>query len=126
MFIFAENRRIMREVEQIYLNKFGMAFHWKKNDVVLREKIQLVFKETGFYFSYREMRDFALIIDETSDEPECCEGCQKRCHKFLLKTPLQQIDLAVTRSELKQIKDLVEGTLFKMGLYSYLDNEGRN
>lgn len=116
----------MREVEQIYYNEFGVAFHWKKNDVVLKEKVQLVFKETGFYFSHREIRDFALIIDETFDVLECCAGCQRRCHKFLLKTPLQQIDLAVTRSELKRIKDLVEGTLFKIGLYNYLENEGRN
>ncbi|WP_294823284.1 hypothetical protein [uncultured Flavobacterium sp.] len=116
----------MREVEQIYYNEFGVAFHWKKNNEVLKDKVQLVFRETGFYFTYREIRDFALIIDETFDELKCCSGCQRRCHKFLLRTPLRQIDLAVNRRELKQIKDLVEGTLFMIGLYGYLENEGRN
>ncbi|MGQ3088734.1 hypothetical protein [Flavobacterium sp.] len=116
----------MREVEQIYYNEFGVAFSWKKNDVVLKEKVQLVFKETGLYFSHREIRDFALIIDETFDELQGCAGCRRNCQRSLLKTPLQQIDLAVTKSELKHIKDLVEGTLFKMGLYNYLQNEGRN
>ncbi len=116
----------MREVEQIYYNDFGVAFQWKKNDRVLKERVQLVFKETGFYFSNRELIEFALIIDETFEDLETCAGCHKRCHKFLLKTPLQQIDLAVTRTELKHIKDLIEGTLFKLRLSDYLENEGRN
>lgn len=116
----------MREVKQIYHNEFGVAFHWKKDQEVLKDKVQIVFKETGFYFSQKEIRDFALIIDETIEDLECCEGCSRRCHRFLLKTPLQQVDLAVTRIELEQIKDLVEGTLFVMGLRSYLNNEGMN
>jgi len=117
----------MREIEQIYFNDFGVAFHWKKNNRVLNEKVQLVFKETGFYFSYGEMRDFAHIIGTACSEMDCGACCHKsRCHKFLLKTPLQQIDLAVTKTELLQIKDLVEGTIFNMDLYEYLNDIGRN
>jgi len=117
----------MKEVEQIYYNEFGVAFHWKKNNEVLTEKVQMVFKETGFYLSYEEIKAFAQIIDNTCEEMEC-EGCchRAKCHKFLLKTPLQQVDLAVSRSELFQIKDLVEGTLFNMDLYDYITDVCRN
>ena len=117
----------MKEIEQIYFNDFGVAFHWKKNDMVLSEKVQLVFKETGFYFSYSEMKDFAYLITVACRETGCDAFCHKsQCRKYLLKTPLQQIDLAMTKNELLQIRDLVEGTIFNMELHEYLNNEGRN
>ena len=119
----------MREVEQIYYNEFGVAFHWKKGNEVLTEKVQVVFKETGFYLSYEEIKAFAQIIDNTCEEmDDDCGACchRNRCHKFLLKTPVQQVDLAVSRSELMQIKDLVEGTLFNMDLYEYISTICRN
>ncbi|MCO6147324.1 hypothetical protein [Flavobacterium sp. NRK1] len=117
----------MKEVEQIYYNDFGVAFHWKKNDRVLTHKVQIVFKETGFYLSYDEIKAFAQIIDNTCEEM-ICNSCsfRSKCYKYLLKTPLQQVDLAVSRSELFLIKDLVEGTLFNMDLHNYINNVCRN
>lgn len=117
----------MKEIEQIYFNDFGVAFHWKKEKQVLKSKVQLVFKETGFYLSKEELNVFADNIDATCDEMHC-NGCQfqRKCHKFLLKTPLQQIDLAVSMDELLQIKDLVEGTIFQMQLKDYLDDVCQN
>ena len=117
----------MKEVEQIYFNDFGVAFHWKKNDTVLKDRIQMVFKETGFYLSENEIKDFAKLIDEACRETNCADCCHRsRCHKFLLKTPLKQVDLAVSKSELFHIKDLVEGTLFNMDLYDYITNVCKN
>jgi hypothetical protein len=117
----------MREIEQIYFNDFGVAFHWKKDDTVLTEKVQIVFKETGFYLSYIEIRAFSQIIGNTLNEMSCENCCFKsKCHKFLLKTPLEQIDLAVSKSELLQIKDLIEGTLFTIDLCDYINNVCKN
>lgn len=117
----------MKEIEQIYFNDFGVAFHWKKNDMVLTEKVQIVFKETGFCLSINEVRAFAQLITNTCEEMDCSGCCHKAsCHKYLLKTPLQQIDLAVSKDELFQIKDLVEGTLFTMDLYDYINDICKN
>lgn len=117
----------MKEIEQIYYNDFGVAFHWKKEQKVMKSKVQLVFKETGFYLSKEELTIFADNIDATCHEMNC-NGCQfqRKCHKFLLKTPLQQIDLAVSTDELLQIKDLVEGTIFQIRLKDYLDEVCQN
>lgn len=117
----------MKEIEQIYFNDFGVAFHWKKEKKVLKSKVQLVFKETGFYLSKEELNIFADNIDITCNELSCgsCEF-KRKCHKFLLKTPLQQIDLAVSMDELLQIKDLVEGTIFQIQLKDYLDEVCQN
>ena len=117
----------MKEIEQIYCNDFGCAFHWKKDEIVLKDKVQVIFKETGFYLSAKEIKEFTKIIDVTCKEQECSDcNMRHRCHKFLLKTPLQGIDLAVSKDELLQIKDLMEGTLFTIRLTSYINNEGRN
>lgn len=118
----------MKQIEQIYVNDMGMAFFWKEHQVTLTQKIQLVFKETGFYFSVDELHRFMALIEDSCRENQACESCamKNQCHKFLLKTPVSQIDLAVSMKELDGIKDLVEGTLFKIGLQEYIFGIGRN
>ena len=50
----------MREIEQLYHNNFGIAFYWKKDNEIITDKIQLVFKETGFYFTVQELNYFVI------------------------------------------------------------------
>ena len=117
----------MKEIEQIYYNDFGVAFHWRKGDEILTDKVQLVFKETGFYLTENEIKEFTSIIDKTCNETQCT-GCNMRssCYRYLLKTPLKGVDLAVSKNELYLIKDLVEGTLFNLNLLEYLNNVCKN
>jgi hypothetical protein len=128
MFIFVSYTQVMEEIEQLYHNDFGIAFYWKKENKTILDKIQLVFKETGFYFTVSELTTFGTLIDESLITNNCCDACalKNNCAKFLLKTPCTQIDLAVSVSELKSIKDLVEGTLFKINLDEYLYGPGLN
>lgn len=117
----------MKQIEQIYCNYFGMAFYWLESHTVKLEKIQLVFKETGFYFSVEELKAFVKFIDD-SCRRNTCNSCEMKneCAKFLLKTPVSQIDLAVSMKELDGIKDLVAGTLFKVDLQEYIYGVGMN
>jgi hypothetical protein len=128
MIIFVSNTTNMKEIKQLYYNNLGTAFYWKKEDEVLTNKVQLVFKETGFYFTEQELLLFKSYIQDSFLENQCCEECELRnkCHKFLLKTPCSQIDLAVSMEELKAVKDLVSGTLFKINLDDYLYGVGMN
>lgn len=117
----------MRDVRIIYHNSLGMAFYWVKEDEVLTDRIQMVFKETGFYLSYTEIKKFSGMISEACTKTNCATcGRGNNCKRFLLKTPLQQIDLAVSADELDKIKDLVEGTLFQLELEDYLWGFGLN
>lgn len=117
----------MKEIEQIYYNDFGVTFYWKKGQDVLKDRVQIVFKETGFYFSVNEIKEFADIVNEMSNRPSCDEcSLRNKCHKFLLKTPLKEIDLAVSQYELSNIKDLLEGTLFNIDLCNYINNVCKN
>jgi hypothetical protein len=118
----------MKEIKQLYYNSLGTAFYWKKEDEVVTNKVQLVFKETGFYFTEEELLLFKSYIEDSFAQNQCCDDCQlkNKCHKFLLKTPCSQIDLAVSMEELNAVKDLVEGTLFKINLEDYLYGVGMN
>ena len=117
----------MRQIEQVYCNDMGMSFYWKQQDQTITEKIQLVFKETGFYFTVDELVKFSKLIEE-SCRRNVCSDCSMRqnCMKFLLKTPISQIDLAVSVNELDGIKDLVLGTLFRIRLVDFVSGIGRN
>jgi len=119
--------QVMKQMENIYCNDFGMAFYWAKQNNVILDRIQLVFKETGFYFSVDELKVFVQLIDD-SCRRNTCGNCEMKhsCAKFLLKTPISQIDLAVSMNELDGIKDLVSGTLFKISLQEYIYGVGMN
>jgi hypothetical protein len=118
----------MKDIEQIYYNSFGVSFYWKKENKTILDKVQLVFRETGFYLSIAELNQFCDLIEASLIENSCCESCQLKnsCHKFLLKTPLSQVDLAVSMKEIKSIKDLIEGTLFRIDLDEYVYGSGLN
>jgi hypothetical protein len=118
----------MKQIERIYANDFGMAFYWVKDESVLTDKIQLVFKETGFYFSPFEMQVFVDCIEDSRQRNACCKDCEvkQQCSKFLLKTPCRQIDLAVSMKELKSLDDLVKGALFRIELERFVNGCGRN
>ena len=117
----------MKEIEQVYHNDFGVAFYWKIDGKVYKERIQLVFKETGFYFTADEIMQFSFLVNDMAEKNGCCEcGYRNKCHRFLLKTPVREVDLAVTQDEILNIKDLLEGTLFNIELMSYINNLCRN
>jgi hypothetical protein len=118
----------MQEIKQIYHNNLGTAFYWRKDNGIVLDKVQLVFREMGFYFTQQELQLFKRCIEDSYIQNKCCDDCElkNKCHKFLLKTPCSQIDLAVSMEELDAVKDLVEGTLFKINLDDYLYGEGMN
>lgn len=119
---------IMEQIQQIYLNSLGITFYWEKEEGVIPNRVQLIFKEIGLFFTVDELNEFEYLIDESIAKNNCCEGCALRnanC-KFLLKTPLYQLDLSVSLGELKFLKDLVNGTLFRIKMEIYMNGDGRN
>jgi len=117
----------MEPIKQLYHNDFGVAFYWIKDEVVLNEKVQLVFKETGFYLSASELLKFSKNIEATCRNI-ICSDCELRqhCHKFMLETPFPGLELAVSEREAFQLNDLVTGTLFQVQLDNYLNVSCKN
>lgn len=111
-----------KDIYKIYHNDFGIAFQWKSN-VTKQEKIQLVFRNMGFYLTFKEIRQFHKNIFDAQNS-KGCSCCERECEtkSILLKTPSNKVDLAVNEKELMEVEDLIKGTLFQLDLDNYLNN----
>ncbi|WP_121666034.1 DUF6686 family protein [Mesonia aquimarina] len=107
----------MEDLQFIYRNNFGLAFFWKNKG----DKIQVVFRNTGFYLNLEELRIFQQHVLETTNQ-QCCENCRtsRKCRSLLLRTPSEKIELAVNSEELEDINELLGGTIFKLEQHEYL------
>ncbi|MCV6629745.1 MAG: hypothetical protein OIF50_07785 [Flavobacteriaceae bacterium] len=108
----------MSDIISVYHNEFGMGFRWKaKQD---DQRMQLIFRDMGFYLTHQEIQTF-LKRTEYSLQNLHCGSCpnQAHCRSYLLQTPMQYVDLAMSESELHQLKNLLEGCLF----YDRFENE---
>ncbi|MCW2119146.1 hypothetical protein [Flavobacterium sp. 7A] len=118
----------MKEIQAIYQNEFGISFYWIDENQTLRNKIQLVFRETGLQLNTQELVDFKCLIEESISKNQCCEDCalKNNCAKYLLKTPFHELDLAMSINEMNQMNNLISTTIFKITLDEYLTGIGRN
>ncbi|WP_394748191.1 hypothetical protein [Spongiimicrobium salis] len=112
----------MNDIVTLYHNAFGVAFYWKRNEVPLTKRIQIIFRDTGLLITPRELNIFAQLILQARKEGTACENCpmNENCRSWLVNTPAAQITLAMNAKELDAIEDLVEGTLFQLGLNAML------
>jgi len=121
-------KNAMKDIEQIYRNNFGISFYWKEGNEIISDKIQLLFKQMGFYFSIQELNEFHDLIEDCVIDHNDYDtrGLKRAFDKFLLKTPYVAIDLEISPIELNSIKDLVEGSLFRLKLNEYIYGPGMN
>ena len=116
------------DIYKIYHNNFGISFKWKNtNSVERKNKIQIVFRDMGFYLTQKEVITFYKNIYETKNAKGCsCCTYEKESRCMLLKTPCNKVDIAINKKELNQIEDLIKGTLFQLNLDQYLDSICKN
>jgi len=118
----------MQDIHRIYYNSIGIAFQWKRDiQNGNTDTIQLVFRNTGFYLTYAEIKEFHNKA-KVANKLKQCEGCthKNKCNNYLLQTPSEKVDLSVNEEELQLITDLIKGTLFQMELDMYLKGVGLN
>lgn len=110
----------MEDTIRIYDNEIGISFKWKNQDSPL---IQVIFRDIGFHLYVEEIEYFLEKVIASKSQ-KTCHSCQSKetCRSLLLHTPLHKVSLAVSRVELNQIEDLLEGTLFYANLNRYLNN----
>lgn len=117
----------MQEVEVIYKNEFGMGFFWKKQDLTITNKIQVIFRDTGFYLTIAQIHMFVACLEKAKTTQKC-NACTSAdcCRSILLKTPSPEVDLAINKKELLAIDDLLNGLMFQLSLREYLRNNSFN
>ncbi|WP_417885458.1 DUF6686 family protein [Zunongwangia sp.] len=119
----------MEDVDIIHHNDFGIAFKWKDTVFADQNRVQLVFKNMGFYLNSEEVAlfsDYIKCAKSRSSECEICSESRNCERKVLLKSPLEKMDFTLNLSELDKICDLVEGTIFKMKLDYYINSVSLN
>jgi len=105
----------MDDIYIIYHNEGGISFQWKKDiEKGNTETIQVVFGKIGLYLTVPEIKLFCNKIKLAKKIKKC------NCNNMLLHTPLGKLDLVLSKQELLQIEDLIQGTLFKLNLDAYL------
>lgn len=109
----------MKDIEVIYKNEFGISFLWKNK----RDKIQVVFRNTGFFLSLEEIKNFQKNVIAIKNDSSC-DNCNysRTCKSYLLKTPSSKIDLAVSLDELAEINELLGATIFKLEIKEFIAN----
>ncbi|GGX07275.1 hypothetical protein [Aquimarina muelleri] len=113
----------MSAINKIYSNDLGISFFWKRDECISTPKIQLVFRDIGFLLSLPELKDFSDSCSATINS-SCCSQCEnpQHCRSLLLRTPSDKIDLAVNRQELYQIRELINGTIYRVELKYWTRN----
>ncbi|MDD7884764.1 hypothetical protein [Flavivirga sp. 57AJ16] len=114
----------MEDINTIYYNNFGIAFHWKRCAVKDFKKVQLIFRDTGLLLTPNELVEFSKNIDWSLNNNCSCVDCMeyKARRSLLVEAPNPQITFAMSYTEIKEIQDLVKGTLFQMGLNKLLND----
>lgn len=112
------------EIEALYENDIGIAFLWKEKALLKRQKIQLIFRDTGFLLTKKELHQFSEHIQNAIQTQPMCPDCKENenCRALLLETPLPRISFAISAKELLEVQELVDGTLFQLNLEGYLNN----
>lgn len=114
----------MENINTIYYNNFGIAFQWKRCAVKDFKKIQLVFRNTGLFLTEDELIHFSKNIKDAFYNPALCY-CKENtsCKSLLLQTPNTQTTFAMSYNELQSIADLVDNTIFYIGLNNFLKHK---
>ncbi|MDW5289514.1 hypothetical protein [Formosa sp. PL04] len=117
-----------QDINKIYHNTFGVSFIWKQETTRKQSpKIQIIFRDMGFYLTYHEIIQFQKQISyvKSINPCTCCKD-KERNRFMLLKTPCNQVDLAINALELRDIDDLINGTLFHLELDDYVNEICKN
>lgn len=106
----------MEDINTIYYNNFGIAFRWKKCAAKDFNKIQIVFRNTGLYFTNQELLIFSKNIDNAFDLASNCHYSKDNilCRNIILNTSYPEVTFAINMIELIDIQDLIKGTLFHL------------
>jgi hypothetical protein len=112
----------MKDINTLYYNDFGIAFKWKRCAAKDIKKIQLVFRNTGLFLTEQELAYFCKQVDNSLNSQSLCSDCKhdESCKSLLLQTPVNQISFAMSIIELKDVQDLIKGTIAQLQLEKML------
>lgn len=117
-----------KDIDLLYTNDIGIVFKWKITSQKDKNKVQLVFRDTGFYIQPKELFQFSKCIKKAIKNSGKCSSCvaAEGCRSILIETPIKELTFAVNRTELYLLNELILGSLFQLNLNSILTNMNIN
>ncbi len=105
----------------IHHNTLGVTLFWEKQT---DKEIQFIFRDTGLLLRKEEIYKFAKRVKEAQKENLSCIDCtkSKNCRSIVVETPFVELNFVVSKHELNLLDDLIQGTIFKLGLNQILYN----
>lgn len=113
----------MRDIDKLYHNDFGISFFWKSKVKSKNSLVELIFREAGLSLHSDDIKIMYDKVKSIVDKPSLCEDCQKNdnCKPFLLEVPNAMVSFAMSYQEMKEMSDLLKGTLFHLELNHLLN-----
>lgn len=108
----------MRHIDKLYHNDFGISFFWKSKKNHKSSIVELVFRDAGLSLSPEDIVIMYDMVKSVVDKPSLCVDCKKNqsCKPFLLEIPNAMVSFAMSYKEMKEMFDLLRGTLFHLEL----------
>ena len=118
----------MNDIYKLYHNDFGIAFKWKDGHLKDTKKIQLIFRNAGLSITKRQLNQLLECTYDILENTDLCDDCKSNdsCKAILLETPTPMISFAMSYIEIKNMKDLLKGTLFQIEMDTLLKKNKMN
>lgn len=106
----------MSDIDRLYHNDFGISFFWKSKLNSKNSIVEVIFREAGLSLHSGDIKTMYDKVKSIVDKPSLCEDCQKneKCKPFLLEVPNAMVSFAMSYQEMKEMSDLLRGTLFHL------------
>ena len=108
----------MKDIIKVYSNNYGITFIWKDVTLENKNKIQIIFRDTGMLVTIKELKTFLMNVEYSINTASICNQCpkQQNCKSILLESVSYNINFAMSYTELKLLKQLIDGCLFNLEL----------
>ncbi|WP_340199653.1 hypothetical protein [Ascidiimonas sp. W6] len=118
----------MNDIDLLYHNEFGMAFHWKNTNSINIQKVQLVFRDTGLLLNFSQLLLFQDKVKSALTNCTLCETCKSKLDSkpLLMETPFSELSFAVSYHELHLASELLAGVLFQIEMNHVLKTQKIN
>tara|TARA_B100000809_G_scaffold266618_1_gene330296 strand:- start:1820 stop:2161 length:342 start_codon:yes stop_codon:yes gene_type:complete len=108
----------MRDIDKLYHNDFGISFFWKSKLSRKNSLVDIVFRDSGLSLRTDEIKTMYDTVKGAVEKSSLCIDCKnnKDCKPFLLEIPNAMVSFAMSYQEMKEMSDLLRGTLFHLEL----------
>lgn len=115
----------MEDIIIINKNDFGIAFHWKRCPIENHKKVNFVFDKNALHLNEPEVLVFNDLIDKSLNRLIQNMDEEQSENLVFAETPMPQLSLVLNYENLVSLQNLVEGTLFELGIDSVFKNDKR-